>query len=138
EHGDAGGRELVDQVPEFAAGQRIDAAGWFVEEQDGRLVENRAAEREPLPPAAGQFRGAHLLAAAEAGHLEDERPAIVKALALEAVETTEEPDVLVHCELLVERKALRHVADAPLHTFGIPPDVDAADCGRAAGRLEQA
>ena len=36
-------------------------------------------------------------------------------------------DVLIDGQQLVEREALRHVADAPLDAFGIAADVDAAD-----------
>ena len=56
-----------------AARQRIDAAGRLVEKHDRRLVQNRAAEREPLPPAAGEIARQRVLAALEAGHLEHER-----------------------------------------------------------------
>ena len=45
-------RQIVDQPPELPARQRVDTAGRLVEEDDRRLVEDRAAEREPLPPAA--------------------------------------------------------------------------------------
>ena len=73
----------------------------------------------------------------EAGHLEDERAARVEPRALEAVDAAEEPDVLIDGQPLVEREALRHVADAPLDAFRIAADVDAADRRRAARRLEQ-
>ena len=50
-------RQFVDQVPELAAGHRVHAAGRLVEEQQLRPVEDGAAERQALPPAAGQLMG---------------------------------------------------------------------------------
>jgi hypothetical protein len=49
--------ELVDQLPEAAARQRVDARGRLVEEQDRRLVQHRAAERQALLPAERQLAG---------------------------------------------------------------------------------
>ena len=66
------------------------------------------------------------------------RPARGESLARQAVDAAEELDVLVDGERLVEREALRHVANATLHAFGIATDVDAADQGRAGGGSQQA
>ena len=82
--------EVVDQPPELPARQRIDAAGRLVEEDDRRLVEDGAAEREPLPPAARQVAGQRALAAAEAGHVEHERAPRVEPVARQAVDAAEE------------------------------------------------
>ena len=43
------------------------------------------------------------------------------AVRVEPVDAAEEADVLIDREQLVEREALRHVADAPLDAFGIAP-----------------
>ena len=137
QHGHAGSRELIDEIPEAAPRDRIDAAGRLVEKDDRRFVENRAAERETLPPSAGQVGGAHLLAPLEARHLDDEAPPPLEPFGIEPVDAAEKPDVLIDGQPLVERKPLRHVADPALDAFRIAPDVDAADRGRAAGRLEQ-
>ncbi len=53
--GDAALRERIDQVPEPPARGRVDARGRLVEEQDRRLVQHRAAERQALLPAAGKI-----------------------------------------------------------------------------------
>ena len=52
--GDALLRHLVNQIPELAARDGIDAGGRLVEKDDGRPVQHRAAQREPLFPSAGQ------------------------------------------------------------------------------------
>ena len=66
EHRHARRREVIDEAPELAAGQRIDAAGRLVEKDDRRLVQDGAAEREALAPAAGQIGRVRVLAAARA------------------------------------------------------------------------
>ena len=81
QHGHALAREIADQVPEAAARQRIDAAGWFVEEHDLRLMQDRAAKRQPLPPAAGQLARERVFAALEAGDVEHELPPRGEAVA---------------------------------------------------------
>src|SRR5262249_7384394 len=137
EHGDAGLSERVDQPPELPARQRIDAAGGLVEKEDGGLVQDRASEREALPPAAGEIARERRLAARETGHLDHEPAPLGQLPCVEAVDAAEEADVLIDREQLVEREALRHVADAPLDAFRIARDVDAADRRGARRRHEQ-
>ena len=57
------------------ARQRIDAAGRLVEKDDRRLVQDRAAQREALAPAAGEIARQRVLAALQTRHVEDELPA---------------------------------------------------------------
>src|SRR5439155_8989351 len=117
----------VDEMPEFAPGQGVDAARRLVEKDDARLVEDRAAEREPLTPPAGQIGGARVFAASETRHLQHEAAAAVEPATIESVHAAEEPDVFVDRERLVQREALRHVADPPLHALRIAAHVDAVD-----------
>ena len=65
QHGRALGGEAVDLVPELAPAHRIDAGGRLVEEQQRRLVDRRAGERDPLLPAARQRAGELVAAIAE-------------------------------------------------------------------------
>src|SRR5688572_1625407 len=88
-----------------------DPAGRLVEKQDGRLVENRAPEREPLPPPARQVAGQRVLAPLEARHLEHELPPRLDPGAGQPVDASPEPDVLVDGEQFIEREPLRHVTD---------------------------
>ena len=55
-----------------------------------------------------------------------------------AVNAAEEAQILLHREIAVERKFLRHVADALAHGFRIARDVDPGDDGAAAARAQQA
>ena len=51
------GPDAVDQLPELAARQRIDAGGRLVEDQQVRVVDQSAAQAELLLHAAGQLAG---------------------------------------------------------------------------------
>ncbi len=131
-------RERVDETPELAARQRIDAARRLIEEENRRFVQDRAAERQALPPAARQIARQRVLPSGETGHLEHEAPARGQPLGTQSVDAAKELDVLVDGQQLVEREALRHVADSPLHAFGIGRHVDAADRGGARRRPQEA
>ena len=73
EHGDAVARETSSMSRQnLPARQRIDAAGRLVEKHNRRLVEDRAAEREALTPAAESAPVSVALAAAQARHVEHE------------------------------------------------------------------
>ena len=63
----------VDLVPELAAAHRVDARGRLVEEEQRRLVDRRARERDALLPAAGERAGELLATSAEPGVLEHVR-----------------------------------------------------------------
>ncbi len=61
EHGDALGDHLVDDEPQVAPRDGVDAERRLVEEQDLRLVDEGAAEAELLLHAAGELAGEALL-----------------------------------------------------------------------------
>ena len=67
----AGCGKLVDQVPETAPGDGIDAAGGLVQKQNGRLMQDRATEREALFPAPGKQARHGTALVLEAGHFQD-------------------------------------------------------------------
>ena len=52
----AGGK-LEEQIPQLPAGDGVDARGGLVEKQQLRLVDQRAGQREPLLPSAGERAG---------------------------------------------------------------------------------
>ena len=51
--GGAQAGHLIDQFPKFSPADRIDPGGWFVQEYHVRLVNDGAAQRQALFPAAG-------------------------------------------------------------------------------------
>src|SRR5947209_5618553 len=48
EDGHPAARQTIDQCPKAAARYRIDTGGWLVEEQQWRLVHDRATKRQAL------------------------------------------------------------------------------------------
>jgi hypothetical protein len=130
-------RQIVDEAPELTPRQRIDAPGRLVEKDNRRFMENRASERQALPPAASERAGERALAAAESRHVEHEVASRREPIGAQPVDAAEEGDVLIDRQLLVQRELLRHVADAPLHAFGVAADVEPADDRRPRCRLEQ-
>ncbi len=134
---DAIARHLLDEPPELAARERIDATCRLVEKHDSRLMENRAAQRKPLAPAAGQIAGPGPLAPRKPRHFDDELHARSDLVVGEAVQRAEEPDVLLDGQRFVQRKFLRHVADAPLDFFRIAAHVDAVYDRRSRRGLQQ-
>ena len=131
QHGDAGLGEIVNQAPELPPRQGIDAAGRLVEEENRRLVKDGAAECQPLAPPAGQVACQRRFPAAQPRHLEHELAPRLDAAAGQPVDAAPEADVLIDGQQLVEREALRHVADTLFHRFRLAADVDAVDERRA-------
>ena len=130
-------RQVLDETPELAARDRIDASRRLVEKHDPRLVQDGAAEREPLTPASGKIARLRVFAARKPRHLEDERSPLRDSVVAQSVDRAEESDVLIDGQRLVQRELLRHVPDAPLHFFRVAADVDPIDRGGARGRLQQ-
>src|SRR5262249_48220069 len=72
-----------------------------------------------------------------AGQIDHPLAALGEMLAAETVNRREEIEVLHHGEILVEREALRHVADALANLRGVLRHVDAVDDGGARRRPEE-
>src|SRR5207248_4042344 len=100
---DARSREILDEAPELAARDRIDAPGGLVEKHDSRFMKDGASQREALAPSAGQLARLRVLPPLQACHLQNERPPGRDLSVGEAVHRAEKTDVLVHREQLVER-----------------------------------
>src|SRR5258708_14150616 len=56
-NGVAGFRELINEVPEITAGNRIDTAGRLAQKKDWPLRADGAPTRQPLFPTSGQQAG---------------------------------------------------------------------------------
>jgi hypothetical protein len=106
EHGHASLGQCVDQPPELASCQGVHAARRLVQEQNRRLVQNGAAEREALAPPAGKIARQRRLAPAESCHLQHELTPLRELRTIEAVDTSPEADVLIDRQQFVEREPL--------------------------------
>jgi len=56
-HTGPAGSDAIDELPELPAGQRIDAGGGLVQDQEVRVVDQRAAQAELLLHAARELAG---------------------------------------------------------------------------------
>ncbi len=117
----AAGANRVDQVPELAARQRIDAGCRLVENEEVRIVDQRAAEAELLLHAAGELAGRARLELFHRGRsqkLGDARASLIRAL---AEQTAEEVDVLEHAQRRIEiaAKPLWHIRDAAAYLLEV-------------------
>ena len=137
QNGDAVFHQLIQDGPEMAARNRIDAVGRLVQEQDFRAVQQGTHQAELLLHAAGKFAG---LAAAEgfhAGHAQQVRQDAPALGGRHAEQVGIELHVFVDGEIGVEAEALGHVADGVLDGLGIFGHVMAGDPGLALARIEQ-
>jgi hypothetical protein len=132
EHAYAALREIVNEFPELAARQRIEAGGWLVEEQHVGLVEQcRGNGESALVPERDFPRAQRGLI----GKIEPfERPLDTHASPplVETVETCLKREVLPHGKVGVQRESLGNVADAPLRFARAPDHVHARDVNRPA------
>ena len=129
----------VDQAPEAAAGEGIDAARGLVQEEHPRPMEHGAGEREPLLPAAGQRLRQEILLALETGGIDapghcsfQDRPRAGRRRPPKNWMFWRDPQVVVQAE------PLRHVADAAVDLLGLPAHVHPEDAPRARGGRQQA
>ncbi|MPM96558.1 hypothetical protein SDC9_143722 [bioreactor metagenome] len=130
--------EIIDDVPEEQARLGVDAARRLVEKEYLRLVEDGAAEGEPLPPAARERRGGFVLTPHKSRELDHfvDTPLFLRAL--KPVESRVEVEVFQDGELRVEREFLRHVADFFFQFLSVGGQVKAKDEPLARGGREQA
>ena len=106
--------DRVDEVPELAARQGVDAGGRLVEDEKVRVVDKGAAEAQLLLHAAGKLAGGtrfELLQARRRKKLVDLGATLRRR---QSEQSAEEIDVLEHGERRVEvaAEALRHIGDA--------------------------
>ena len=131
--------EVGDALPKLAAGERVGAAGRFVEKEDIGFVQQRRRHRQALLEAAGQF------AARQPGERRQlevlERPvnALPFVVAAQIVGAGEELKIFGDRELSVKREFLSDIADALAGRVARMAQVESGHAqGAAAGREEAA
>ncbi len=115
-----------------AAGLRIHPAGRFVEKDHRWPMEEGAGKRQTLSKSPREFPDDRRAAAAKTGHVVRPVAPLFELPAPQAIGSGPETDVLIDCQIVVERKLLRHVADASLDLGGLGGDVETGH-GAAAG-----
>jgi len=138
-----------DQLPELAARQWVDAGGGFVEDQQVRVVDQRAAQPQLLLHAARQLAGRALGEGRQTGAVGQIGDALAALFGILAEQAAEEIQVLEHGEGRVEILAqpLGHVGDARAdpaamafvgHVAIEHPDLALLDAARPGDQREQA
>ena len=136
DRGDAARDHLVHDHPQVAARDRIDAERRLVEQQQPRLVDQRAREPELLLHPPRQLPGepvAERLEIREPVETLEPPRALVRR---DFVEVRVEVEVLGDSEIGVETEALRHVRDVGLDPLGILHHRVAEHDGVAAARTQ--
>src|SRR5688572_8718641 len=100
---------LPDQVP----GLRVEPGGRLVHEDELRIVDQRAREREAPLHAAGKRHDLRILAPGEAGELEELRDAPRNVLRRDTKIAAVDDQVFLDAEVGIQVVELRHHADAP-------------------------
>ena len=127
----------LEEAPDAAAVDRVEAERRLVEEEDRGAVEDAAGEVDLAAHPAGE--GADRVMAAvlqfeQGQHLLDPVPQLGPP---EPVEPARQLQVLLGRELAVERRLLEDEADVLAHRQRFGDDVVAVDLGAAAGRADQ-
>src|SRR5262249_29050115 len=129
-------RELEKQIPQLAPGDRIDARGRLIKEEYARPVHERTSHGQTLTPATGELASAPVHVRLQMRRANHFLAPLVQFATAQAVKFSCKDEVLIHGQLVIERKFLRHVADHLLDWFQVSGDVMAADSRRAVARLQ--
>lgn len=119
DHRHAPRHHLVHDEPEIASGDRIHTEGGFVEEEDGRFVDERAGQTELLFHAPRKPTCQAVLERSEVRESEETLHALLECLLRNLVERRVKRDVLAYGEVGIQTEALRHVSEVVLDRFGI-------------------
>ncbi len=130
--------EAVDDLPELATRQRVDAGGGLVEQEQRRRRDQGAGQAELLFHAAGELAGQPIHERGERRHLHQGWVSVAPGGGAHPVQIGVEIEVLSHLEVVVEAKPLRHVTDATLDRLRVLRHVDAEHAHHAGVGREQA
>src|SRR3990170_6442922 len=125
--------ESVDELPELAALPRIRARRRLIQQQQFGPVEDRAAQRQALPPAAGERPDELSLTPGESGAVDPPGHFHAPLGITEAVDAGVEVQQLRHREVVVETAALAHVTDARADHLRLTGHVKPEDLGAPLG-----
>src|SRR5260370_26666539 len=103
---DAVDGEFEEEVPELAAGDRIDEGSGLVEQQELRFVQHGAAEWQTLLPSAGKLRSEPAEVRAEAIELDDFVHASLQTLGRQTVDAAVELNIFHHHHIFVATESL--------------------------------
>ncbi len=118
----------VDDVPQLAPRQRVYTDRRLVEQQQRRLPHQRTGQTEFLFHAAGKLAREAFGERNQPGHVHQFRIARRAIRFRHALQVGIEVEVFLHGQVLIQAKALRHVAYRPLHCERLGCGVHAEHC----------
>ena len=129
--------DAVDQFPELAARQRINAGGRLIQNEQIRIVNQRAAQAEFLAHAARQLLCRPILERSQPGAVKQFRNPPLAFVAGLSEQAAEKFDILADAEVRIEILAepLRHVGDPRTYRRPVPRVGDVATEHRGAAGL---
>ena len=106
--------QVAHQRPELAARQRVNAGGWFVQNQQIGRMHQRAAQARLLLHPAGELAGGAVGKGREAGRFQQSRNAGAAFARGQAKEAGVKVDVFIDRQRRIEiaPQSLRHIGDA--------------------------
>ena len=116
-----------DQLPEILAGQRVDAGGGFIQQQDARASDQGRGQPQFLLHAARKLPGEAIFEGRQPDKLEDFHAAWIPLAGGQAAHLGEEADILQHGQVFIQRKTLRKIANLCPGFFGRAQHVTAVD-----------
>src|SRR5205807_7663737 len=108
----AGVGQAIDHCPECPASQRIDARSWFVEKEDTWLVQDCGPEGHTLLPSARKASRDLILLSFQPRKRQHPINFLAALARRYSVNASEEIEVLLDREVIVQRELLGHVAHA--------------------------
>ena len=138
EDGDAAVGGRIDQAPELPPGDGVDAAGGFVEEDDGRVVDDGDGKGKLLLPPERQGATRVIPVLFQLELLKEGRCFVADRAVVEPIDAGIEADILPDGEVFVKGEFLAHVADVSFDLLRFMIDVDSRRQCCAGGRQGKA
>src|SRR6516162_7403173 len=117
---------------------RIETRGRFIEEEQRRVVHERATEREQLPHSARQATSRSIALSPEISEAQQIRDPFIQFRYRHATGTAEKAKILLHREVWIQTEALRDVTKLRPNLLPFLPDVVAGDGGFSTSWMGQA
>ena len=136
EYGHALFEDAAQDIPEFAAGDRIDAGGRLIEENNLGRMDQCAREREFLLHAARQRLRQAFSKRGQPRKIEQFVPPFL--IALDPVNLGKEFDIFVYGQIAIQREGLREVADARLDFFRLGSEIKSKNLPRPTRWIQDA
>jgi hypothetical protein len=114
----------VDDGPKLAAGYRVDTHRRLIQQQQARRAHQRAGQPELLLHAARQAAGQAARERGQTGHVHQFPVARAAPGMRHTLQVRIQVQVLLHAQVFIQAKPLRHVTDRGLHLERLRDNID--------------